>query len=507
MRLAVDLHRVALGRQLAPFGVVSVLALATVAVPPHPADWWLVVGAAALTALVIASSACAPWGALPRWTHSLPPLAYFVVVGLLREAQGGSVSGYSVLVLLPVVWVALTLGPWEVALTVVATAATIVSPLFLGSEIAYPTSDWRRAVLLTTTAAVVGYAVNSLVRQAQHQADLSDERAEALAVSEATIAAVMRVTRALDGDARRHACSAARELSEASFVVIAEPTADGSLSVTASDGIAGPVPPVTQRGGASAAFSRCQRLVVLDAATDDHVSHALREATGTGSVVFEPIIHRGRAVGVLVVGWDKPLAALPIRVEMALELLAAEVATAIERDDLVARLQQASVTDELTGLPNRRRWEEELPRALARARRTGAPVSLVMLDLDHFKEFNDRRGHQAGDALLRDAAVSWQAALRAGDMLARYGGEEFAAVIFDGDLASARRTADRLRAATPRGQTCSAGVATWDGQEGPDDLVRRADGALYAAKRRGRDRTETASPLGVVDADRSAGAA
>ncbi|MDH5333795.1 MAG: GGDEF domain-containing protein, partial [Thermoleophilia bacterium] len=104
-------------------------------------------------------------------------------------------------------------------------------------------------------------------------------------------------------------------------------------------------------------------------------------------------------------------------------------------------------------------------------------------------------------------AVSWQAALRAGDMLARYGGEEFAAVIFDGDLASARRTADRLRAATPRGQTCSAGVATWDGQEGPDDLVRRADGALYAAKRRGRDRTETASPLGVVDADRSAGAA
>jgi diguanylate cyclase (GGDEF)-like protein len=506
-RLMPDRSGISLAPLLIPFAIVSLLALATVAVPPHPAEWWLIVAAVSLTVGVIGSGFLAPWGRLPRWAYSAPPLIYFLVVALLREAQGGSASGYSVLVLLPVVWIALTLGPWEVALATVATAATIIVPLVVGSGVAYPSSDWRRAALLTLTAAVVGYAVNLLVRQTQQQAAVADERAEALAVSEATIAAVMRVTRALDGDARRHACSAARKLGDATFAVIAEPSARGGLEVTASDGFTGPAPPISRRGGSTEAFARCRRIVVLDAAEDDHVSLALRDATGTQSVVFEPIIRQGRAVGVLVIGWGAPLTALPSHVGMAFELLAAEVATAIERDDLVSRLQQASVTDALTGLHNRRGWEEELPGALARAQRTREPVSVVMLDLDHFKAFNDRRGHQAGDALLRAAAAAWQSALRPGDMLARYGGEEFAAVVFDGDLAAARRTADRLRTATPRGQTCSAGVATWNGQEAAAELVRRADIALYAAKRGGRNRTEAAGPLGVPDASRSAGVA
>lgn len=500
-------HRRTLRRRLVPFVIIGLLPFGLAAIPPRPSDWSLVLVAAAVAALIAATGLFAPWDRLPRWTYVIPPLAYFGVIALLREGLGGAASGYSVLVLLPVVWVALMLGVWEVGLMVAFAAATIVAPLLVGDPDAYPTSDWRRAILVSTTAAFVGFAVNKLVRQIQQQADASQERADDLARSEATIASVMRMAHALDGDARRHACSAARELSGATFAIVAEPAAGGSLQVSAHDGFETAPPPIGRHGGCTAAFARCSRIVVLDADSDDSVSTALRKATDTQAVVFEPIIRNGRAVGVLVVGWATPFDALPASAGMALELLAAEVAAAIEREDLVSRLEHASVTDDLTGLPNRRRWEDELPRALARARRMGSPVSLVMLDLDHFKDFNDRHGHQAGDALLREASAGWQRVMRPDDLLARYGGEEFAALIFDGGLTAALATADRLRRATPGGQTCSAGVATWDRRETASELVRRADVALYAAKRLGRDRTEAARPLGLAETSFSAGAA
>jgi diguanylate cyclase (GGDEF)-like protein len=111
-----------------------------------------------------------------------------------------------------------------------------------------------------------------------------------------------------------------------------------------------------------------------------------------------------------------------------------------------------------------------------------------MLDLDHFKAYNDTHGHQAGDRLLKAAAAAWREVLRPGDLLARYGGEEFVAVLADCPPQEARAVAERLRRSTPSGETCSIGVATWDGAEAVDALVRRADEALYAAKRAGRDR-------------------
>jgi diguanylate cyclase (GGDEF)-like protein/PAS domain S-box-containing protein len=166
-----------------------------------------------------------------------------------------------------------------------------------------------------------------------------------------------------------------------------------------------------------------------------------------------------------------------------------------ERSQLLSKLHRLALTDDLTGLPNRRAWQEHLERELARARRERSPLCVAMLDLDHFKRFNDAHGHQAGDRLLSDVAHIWRATLRESDILARYGGEEFALVCPTGAPATEALLA-RVRAATPTGQTCSAGLALFDGVESPHDLVGRADTALYEAKAQGRDRTVIADDGG-----------
>jgi diguanylate cyclase (GGDEF)-like protein len=157
-----------------------------------------------------------------------------------------------------------------------------------------------------------------------------------------------------------------------------------------------------------------------------------------------------------------------------------------------ARVRQLSREDELTGLPNRRAWNEELPRALEHARLTGQPIAVAMIDLDHFKRFNDTHGHLAGDDLLSSAATAWRAELRSDDVLARYGGEEFIALLPGTAPGEAEEVLTRLLAATPLGQTFSCGVAHWNGTETADQLVGRADATLYEAKSAGRNRVRSA---------------
>ena len=163
------------------------------------------------------------------------------------------------------------------------------------------------------------------------------------------------------------------------------------------------------------------------------------------------------------------------------------------RDTLIEDLRELSLTDELTGLPNRRRWDDELGRELGRARRSGKTMSLAMLDLDGFKEYNDGQGHAAGDEILRSVANAWAEAVRATDLLARYGGDEFAAILPDCPPEEAKEVIGRLRASTPSPVTCSVGIAFSDGSDTPEELMIRADQALYRAKREG------AGPLLAAD--------
>jgi diguanylate cyclase (GGDEF)-like protein len=160
-----------------------------------------------------------------------------------------------------------------------------------------------------------------------------------------------------------------------------------------------------------------------------------------------------------------------------------------EKEELARRLAADANTDELTGVPNRRAWEHLFKREIARAGREEAELSVAILDLDRFKDYNDRYGHPAGDRRLREAAEAWQAELRASDLLARYGGEEFAVLLPGCGPETAATLVERLREVTPHDQTVSAGLASLTGGEKAPELMERADAALYQAKRRGRDRT------------------
>jgi diguanylate cyclase (GGDEF)-like protein len=187
---------------------------------------------------------------------------------------------------------------------------------------------------------------------------------------------------------------------------------------------------------------------------------------------------------------------------------AAAIVGALRRriDYLLAKLVETARTDELTGLPNRRAFNEELARACARAARSSDPLSLCALDLDHFKNVNDRFGHQVGDEVLAKTAEVLRATLREGDVAARFGGEEFVALLPVTDSATAHAVAERIRAAIAAapvrpglGVTVSIGTASATAAADHDasDLVRRADRALYAAKRAGRDQvvTDESAPL------------
>ncbi|HVH46743.1 MAG TPA: diguanylate cyclase, partial [Labilithrix sp.] len=168
--------------------------------------------------------------------------------------------------------------------------------------------------------------------------------------------------------------------------------------------------------------------------------------------------------------------------------------------EVEARLRDAATRDPLTKIHNRRHFFEVASKELERSRRYNRPLSLAMLDADHFKEKNDRFGHLVGDELLVAFAQLAGVGLRQSDLIARYGGEEFVALFPETEIDAAFAVTDRIRkrigasplatAAGPVVLTCSGGVVAWDGAESLEKLVDRADRALYAAKAAGRDRVE-----------------
>ncbi|HEX9985449.1 MAG TPA: diguanylate cyclase [Thermoanaerobaculia bacterium] len=166
------------------------------------------------------------------------------------------------------------------------------------------------------------------------------------------------------------------------------------------------------------------------------------------------------------------------------------------------RLERLSLSDALTGVANRRYFDRALVDEWERAIRRGDMLSLILLDLDHFKVLNDTHGHTAGDECLRAVAASLEKAVRgSGDVIARWGGEEFALLLPNTSEEIAVAIAERLRAGIePLGVTASFGVATSGTDVNPQELVERADRALYAAKRAGRNRVHYASKAWPRDA-------
>ena len=185
--------------------------------------------------------------------------------------------------------------------------------------------------------------------------------------------------------------------------------------------------------------------------------------------------------------------------------IAAQAATAIRHAQVFREQEETSLTDELTRLPNRRYLGQRFLQERQRARRGKRSLGVLMLDIDHFKIVNDTHGHLVGDAVLAQLAGVVREIVRDSDVCARYGGEEFAVIAHETGLDGAMRLAGRIRTAVeasafPNGLnlTVSIGVAATDDPERFGELFERADGALYDAKRQGRNRVIPALEAAVA---------
>jgi two-component system cell cycle response regulator len=183
-----------------------------------------------------------------------------------------------------------------------------------------------------------------------------------------------------------------------------------------------------------------------------------------------------------------------------LQMLALQAAEALIRTRLYEQAERLATTDGLTGLLNRRTFNAVLDRRWREAQRYKRPLSLLLLDIDHFKKVNDGYGHPAGDAVLKAVAKLAQECARDTDAVARYGGEEMAVVLPETDTEGAQAIAERIRRAVEAAQhptehgalrvTVSIGISTVG--KSPEDLLESADKALYRAKQSGRNRVESA---------------
>jgi diguanylate cyclase (GGDEF)-like protein len=234
-----------------------------------------------------------------------------------------------------------------------------------------------------------------------------------------------------------------------------------------------------------------RRLFIADARTDARIPQLLQSQVDASSLLYEPVVRRGQVVAVLAVGWRDVTVPSEAALE-AVSLMAVEAAVCLEQADLLNTVQQLARTDQLTGVHNRRALDELIPHALQGAT-AATPLCIALLDVDHFKTFNDTFGHPAGDRFLQNATRAWALQLRGTDIIARFGGEEFAIVLPDCQLRDAAAVLDKLRSNTPTGQTISIGIAQWDGRESEQALLQRADTALYQAKADGRNRLHCAA--------------
>jgi diguanylate cyclase (GGDEF)-like protein len=259
------------------------------------------------------------------------------------------------------------------------------------------------------------------------------------------------------------------------------------------------------------ALRRSQAHVMNDPASDVVCGH-VDEGRGIAPYLCVPLMAQGEAIGLIHIEGRRGAGGQPERIGETMRVVAATLAEqaslSLSNVRLRETLRQQSITDTLTGLYNRRYLDETLPRELTRAERRRVPVAVIMLDVDHFKPFNDNYGHDAGDAVLRSLAALMQKHARGGDILCRYGGEEFAMIMPEMTAAIAAERAGRLCGAArllsvhydghPLGRiTISAGVAVFpEHAADASELLRAADAALYAAKQGGRDRVVVAGNAG-----------
>jgi diguanylate cyclase (GGDEF)-like protein/PAS domain S-box-containing protein len=617
--------RASLGRRILPFTLGSIALVVPLFFFPLSNVTTFAIGAA-LSALCVAVAMLVPWQRLPKSAESIAPILGVAAIAFFRDGTGGHESGYSVMALLAVLWVALYGSRRQIGIIVFAVFLGLLVPILIVGAPAYPPGEWRRVLVLVTLSAMIGWIVNSLVAAVRGEALVAAENARRLqdqtivtrqvveSASDAIItiddrglivelnpAAVRLVGRSAadligsnamaalltseradrarvalrelvsgereafgmeaeivrpDGthvpieawlsvsgepterrvhvfarditdrrlthtraqehladldsilvaartlststdaaESRQTICATARTITGADVAFYFERDPESSLILRTGSTMTLPDDVVIDQEKSFVAmfFDNREATFVPDLAADSRTDVATARQVGVAAAYWQPVRNGEVLLGVLVLAWSTPNPVMDARERSLLEVLSTQVAGALARNELIEQLQEMARTDSLTGLLNRRAMTEALERDIAGSRRLHRPMSIAMMDLDHFKAFNDRYGHQAGDRMLVNAAKRWTAELRPMDTIARYGGEEFLVLLPGCEVGTAVVIANRLREAVPERQTCSVGVAQWDGIESTASLVARADAALYAAKAAGRDKTMVAA--------------
>jgi diguanylate cyclase (GGDEF)-like protein len=391
-----------------------------------------------------------PWQKIPRWLHATPVFLILINFVIIRYDLGTTAVFFVPLVVVCLLSLALYNSRIELLIGMVIAGILFVSPQNLTD---FNSPEVLRGILYSTLVMLLGVTIQSLVKKSrEHYLNLMT---------------VMKIAHKISieqnpQEARGEICKAALRVSRGNLALLLELNEEGMLVPTY--GTQEPLPDLK--------FSLDGRAFSLDGkeygksiseysvlqAIKTKIAVFRRESVGLpkdiemmfkqGKIISSlslPVYSNEKVSGVLTVFWNKRIESISERSMQILTLLANEAALVIQRIDLLGQLNESAHVDEITHIPNRRAWNKELPRAMARAARQGAPLSIAILDLDAFKEFNDTWGHPEGDKLLEEMSGGWNRGLRDVDFIARLGGDEFGLILPNCDEADALRTTQRLK--------------------------------------------------------------
>lgn len=446
--------------RIAPFVVAGILPFALVPVAGLSFADPRVTIAAAMVPLVVGVALIVRWERLPAWPQALPPLAYFVVLALLRDANSSTLTVFDPLLSIPIIWFAIYGTGREVAVSIVAMGLTLLLPVVLPDQPAYDSEQLQRMIVAVVLAATVGPAVHALV------------------------VALRRTTKDLGAAEERF-----RRAFDDSHVGMALVSTGGRFQRVnrALCGIAG----YDEAELLGKTFGEITHPDDVDTDLD-----ALRELIDGGRYGYRTEKRYLHADGHAV--WISLNVSPVYDSEGAVSYLLSQIEDIADRKESEERLTRQALHDSLTGLPNRTLFADRV--RMASSRRAARGYAIVYLDLDGFKLVNDTLGHAAGDQVLIEVARRLERLLRAGDTLARLGGDEFALLCEEVGDEQVRVIADRVidTMADPievQGrsimQAASIGIALYsaDGTPTePDEMLGDADLAMYRAKAAGKSR-------------------
>jgi diguanylate cyclase (GGDEF)-like protein len=500
-----------------PFLLVAVVAQASLALSPGPAS---ITDALISAALLAATAMCffLPWRSLPTWCDLAVPLLYSGSVLALILAVGGSSTGIGLVVLLPLVWTALYLQPWKSVVVVAALTALQIVTTYVPVDIA-DTVRVRKVLFFIIIGGLLAYSISELRIRITRSNEATEVANRNLS---SNLNQVMLLSELAD---MLHRCV---DRSEA-YEVIAHSAAKmfpsgGSVSILNSSRSLLETPaawgnyPKDEPPFAPHDCWALRRGHIYESKTGSMYCAHLKAAESPHSLC-RPLMAQGETIGVLSISLpldsDGTPTTTPLRgsVQQLALTVAEQIAISMANFQLKETLQNLSIRDPLTNLFNRRFMEETLNRELSGTSRALEQLSIMQIDVDHFKDLNDTYGHEFGDDVLKAVGGVLLNLFRASDVPCRSGGEEFTIILPKCSWEDARSRAVELQRriselevqhrdtdSCPSPPTLSIGIAT-SPEHGltPPTLLRAADLALYSAKHAGRNRIARAvNPSGAV---------